>query len=276
MNTNKFTIKVHGVKFGQIVGFLYTPESKPQSGIIMLGGAPGMGDDGKSQAAKLAAKNGLCVVRPDYIGVSRSDGKFSFRSTVETIYRCLDLFHGHHQAINVAENKPLPKMSVNNTILWGGSFGGSIAPFVDLYQKTSIRDVLLVMPVTDWVTQNPPHYQGDETVEEFENIMNIALKNIWRGYRSTEWPQIVKGELKKFNPIDNTHLLKGKRVYIYHGTKDKSVSWHDSYNYFLKLKREKLVENVIFEKLVNYGHSSSASTEAMKRLISLYPKSNKI
>ncbi len=242
----------------------------------MLGGAPSMGDDGKSAAAKLAAKNGICVIKPDYIGVGRSDGKFTFRSTIATIYACLDLLKGKVQALNIAEDKLLSLISIKNIILSGGSFGGAIAPFVELYQKSSIQDILLVMPVTNWVTQNAPYYTGDESIAEFENVMKIGLKNIWRGYSSTEWPQIVRGKIKKLNPINNTHLLKGKQVYIYHGTKDKSVSWHDSHNYYLKLKKENLVEDVVFEKLINHGHSSNAATEAMRRFINTYKKTNKI
>lgn len=269
-------IKVHCVKFGNIVGYLYTPASQPKTGLIMLGGAPGMGDDGKSLAAKIAAQEGICVIRPDYIGMSRSDGKFSFRSAVDTIYKCMDLFSGRITALNIVENKSLPKIEVKNIILSGGSFGGCVAPFVDLYRKTPINDVLLIMPVSDWRTMNPPHYKGDETADEFENIMSIGLKNIWRGYSSSEWPQVVKGKLKKYNPIDNTQLLKNKRVYIYHGTKDKSVNWHDSFNYYLKLKKESLVESVMFEKLINHGHSSSASAAAMRRFINTYKKTIKI
>lgn len=264
------------IKLKNIVGFLYMPTQPPKAAIIALGGAPSMGDQGEYQPAKPALKAGLCVIRPDYIGSSRSDGKFSFRSAVETIYECYDFFSGTITGTDIIKGRKLPQMRLKNIILSAGSFGGAVAPFVDLYRKTPIQDILLAMPVTDWTTQNPPLYKGNESINEFENIMGVALKNIWRGYSTSQWPKIVRAKLPKYNPIDNTHLLHGKNVYIYHGTKDQSVNWKDSLRYYQRLKAENKVNKVVFEKLANHAHSKAAATQAMAKFIHELKKEGRI
>ena len=93
------------------------------------------------------------------------------------------------------------------------------------------------------------------------------MKNVWRGFSNSEWPEIIKGNIKEMNPIDNTNLLADKEVFIFHGNKDKSISWKDSEKFFEKIKNEGLAKNVFFETLKNFGHSGSAVSEGVKRAL---------
>ena len=253
------------IKLNKVIGFFYSSEVDESVAVINLAGAPGFGDSGNSKTAQVCNSFGVSYLSPDYIGMCRSGGEFNFKSSVETIYECVDFLTGKFLGTDIKTGKKLAKQKFNEIILLGSSFGGSIAPFVEKFKKTEIKKIILVAPVTDWITQN--NEGTEEPINEFLNVMSIGMKNVWRGFSNSEWPEIIKGNIKEMNPIDNTNLLADKEVFILHGNKDKSISWKDSEKFFEKIKNEGLVKNVFFEKLKNFGHSGSAVSEGVKRAL---------
>ena len=254
------------IKLNKIVGFFYPLEVGKSVAVINLAGAPGFGDSGNSKTAQVCNSFGVSYLNPDYIGMCRSDGEFNFKSSVETIYECVDFLTGKLLGTDIKTGKKIEKQKFNEIILLGSSFGGSIALFVEKFKKTEIKKIILVAPVTNWKTQN--NKSTIEPINEFLNVMNVGMKNVWRGFSNSEWPEIIKGNIREMNPIDNTNLLADKEIFIFHGNKDKSISWKDSEKFFEKIKNEGLVKNVFFEKLKNFGHSGSAVSEGLKRALS--------
>lgn len=253
------------IKLNKVIGFFYQATDQSNVAVINLAGAPGFGDTGKSKTAKVCNKFGVSYLNPDYIGMCRSDGIFSFKGCVETVYECVDFLTGKLVGTDIEKSIKLPKKKYKKIVLLGSSFGGAIAPFVDKYGKTSIKEIILVAPITNWKGQKDQ--PSNEPIGEFIRILCFGMKNVWRGFAGSEWPQIIKGELNEFEPIQNTRLLKDKTVMIYHGNKDKSISWRDSAIYFDKIKNEGLAKNVYFEKLVNFGHSGTTVQEGVKRAL---------
>lgn len=252
------------VKIKKVIGVFYPAKKVTPFALVGLAGAPGFGDTGNSQTAKIANKLGVSVFKPDYIGMSRSDGKFNFKNCLETIKESTEFLQGQIIGYDIDNGRSMNPLGFKRIILLGSSFGGSVASFVGKLGKTAIQDVILVAPVSDWKTQNPPFYKGDENAEQFIRIMSLGFKNVWRGFTDSLWPKIIRGKLKNFNPIDNTQLLAGKRVFLFHGAKDKTISWKDTFVFFQKLQKENLVKKVSFQKLLNSEHSPLTTALGVK------------
>lgn len=262
------------IKLNKVVGYYYPADKPNKLAMVSILGAPGFGDTGSSGSAKTANKLGVSVFKPDYIGMCRSDGQFSFKNCVETIYESLDFLTGKITALNAETGKKYPKQSYKqkDVIVQGTSFGGTIAPFIDKYKKTAVKYVILASPVTDWKKLNQKENIKAEDPEIFNNIVQNGMANIYRGYANSEFPEIVRGKSTEFNPMDNTDLLKDKKVYILHGNKDKSINWKMPYEFYKKLEKENKTESVYWKLLKNHGHTPAAVKAAIKHSLSLILK----
>ncbi len=248
------------VRLDKVLGMLYLPSGKLSYGIIHAKGGPSFGDSGESFLWPIAKKYNAALFVPDYIGYCRSYGVFNFRNCVETLYEVDDFLRGKRFGINNQTGKAI-KINCPQVVLMGSSWGGAIVPFIEKYKKTAIEHIVLVKPVTDWPTQGKTK-DPEEKTEQTDEFLKRGWKNVYRGYSESEWPQILKGKLKEFNPKDNLNLLKGKHVYIAHGLHDEAINWKKSQKYYQLLKNSGMAQSVSW-KLFNDGHSSQMNARGL-------------
>jgi len=254
-----------------IFAYLYSQKKLPSSFIIYLGGAPGYGDQGNSERGIKVAELGWGYLAPDYIGYNRSDGKFSFKGCLETIKKTEEFLLGKIKGIRADKFKKkifhIKPGKIKRIVVAGSSFGGAIAPFLSLLNSTTIKEIVLIAPVTDWKKLNKINRQE---IEVFLTSILIKMRNIYRRANTKEWKAIVNGSNLKTNPIYNIHLLKDKKVYIFHGNKDKSIPWKLSYEYYNKIKSFLENESVYFFLIKNGDHSWKTSLRALELFIKIF------
>ena len=247
------------IKINQVVGNLYLPEKPTKKAIIFANGGPALGDQGNSNLWSAAKENNYILFIPDYIGHSRSDGEFNFKNCLETIFE--------------SEKYLKEKFNCTEIILVGNSWGGAIVPFLEKYQKSDIKTICLVQPLTNWITQGKTSYPEEDVIQIDREIKTI-WKNIYRGYADSEWPDIFLGKLKEFNPIDNLELLKDKQVFIYHGKQDSVIHFSKSQKYYQKFKKE-FPKSKVFLKKLNGNHSNLFIKKALDSILKNLTKNNK-
>ncbi len=256
------------IPFGKekyIFSYYYSPPRAPSYFILYLGGAPSYGDSGYSERGKRVAELGWGYLAPDYIGHNRSDGVFSFNNCVKTIKVAESFLLGKIKAkrADTLEDKSfsMPRGRVKRIVLVGSSFGGSIAPFIGWLSRTTIKEVILIAPVLDWEKLSKLNPQE---MCSFTAGLLVQMRNIYRGADKKEWQEIVEGKVREKNPVFNIELLRGKKLYIFHGNKDKSIPWKLSREYYQKARSVLGEENVSFFLLKNAKHSWKTSLRALE------------
>lgn len=246
---------IHLIRFGKVIGCFYQTGNSTAV-VLYAKGGPSFGDDGHSPIWSVCKRFGVALLVPDYIGYCRSEGTFSFRNCVKTLTESEKFLKGKISALNLGKNNKF-KVNFDKIILIGSSWGGAIVPFFEKYQKSSIEHIGMISPVTDWKTQGKVN-KCEEDVVKTAQLISSGYKNIYRGFKNSDWPQIFAGQKSEYNPIDNTHLLNGKKVYILHGNKDKVVYWKKSQQYYQVLKKTNKNGEVHFRLLPNATHASSS------------------
>lgn len=262
------------IKIGPVIGSLYLASTSSQKVIIYAKGGPSFGDNGKATFWKICKDNGYSLLIPDYLGYCRSEGKFTFKGCIETLSISEKFIVGKLEAIDLLTGKKI-KIKSKNNILIGSSWGGAIVPFFDQKSCKSIKAIGLIKPVTDWVSQGKNKTHIEENPEEMINLTKSVYKNIYKGFEKSPWPDIIRGKIKKFNPINNVNLLKNIPVYIAHGNRDKSVYWKKSSIYFKKLISEGN-KKTTFKLLKNCNHGSSSTNMGVKFILESIVKHNNL
>lgn len=222
------------IRIKNVVAYYYFSDKCLDNAVIYAKGGPSFGDSGESPLWKIAKRYRYSLLIPDYIGYCRSYGKFTFDNCLETIIECEKFLRGEISATDCLNEKEITSHK-NNVILVGSSWGGAIVPFINRKTDTKIKIVGMIKPVTDWTTQGKTRYK-EEKIEETNVLIAKGWENIYRGYSDSEWPKILEGIGRNFNPIDNVDELKNTFVHVFHGKQDKVVNWRKSAVYFNKLK----------------------------------------
>ena len=260
--------KILTVKTNGIIGMLYLPAKKTKSVVLHAKGGPSFGDSGKSPLWISAQKYGYALFVPDYIGYCRSDGDFNFKNCIMTLTLSKNFLTGKSTGIEVESSKTI-RPTFKEVILVGSSWGGAIVPFIDKYEYSSIQTVGLIKPITDWSTQGKTKYK-EENVEETANLIKFAWSNIYRGFDKSEWPDVFKGNLSEYNPINNLELLQNKTIFICHGKKDVSINWKRSLNFYKNLKLKYPETKVYLKLFENEGHTDEINTKGLDYILKTF------
>lgn len=256
------------IKIGKIYANLYLPDKLNgyEWGVIYLKGGPySTPDNGKSPFYKTCEANNVALIVPDYIGYFRSDGRFSFKNCITTILKSKEFMEGSIPGHDYLTKRNI-KISVKNIIVIGSSWSGAIVPFVDFFGKTNIKYIGLIKPVTDW-TFNKNSKEVEEDLIKTRDFITNQYKNVYRGFANSVWYQIFTKPIKKYNPINNTHLLEGKTIYIIHGNKDKTIHWTNSFRYYNKLLATNSSKKIFWKLLQNYSHSEKTNIRSFDLII---------
>lgn len=262
---DKPTEKILLVKLDEVVGYLYIPKKTTHKAIIYADGGPMLGNTGEFPIWDLCKKYGYILFIPDYKGYCHSYGKFNFKGCVDTLIESEKFLKGNLSATDLEKNSTL-NFKCKDLILIGASWGGAIVPFLEKYQKSSIKYIGLLKPVTDWKSQGRTKYK-EENVDQTNQWIINGWANIYRSYKNSEWPKIFKGQLSEFNPLDNIHLLKDKIVFLCHGKKDHVVNWHKSERYHQKFKTTNPETKIYLKYFKNFDHGEKLDMKGTEYIL---------
>lgn len=252
------------IKIKKVVSSLYIPK-KPKVAIIVAQGGPGTGDNLKSEYWQPCKNNGAILMVPDYIGHSRSEGSFNFTNCLETIKECEEFLLGKLTAIDGLTGKRIESPKIKKIVVLGSSWGGAIAPFVSRIKNTTISDIVLISPVTDWSTLGNGEFE-EESPQMVHNLIKFIMSNLYRDYKKSEWDGIFfNSKIRtKFNPIENLDLLKDKNVFVFHGNKDKSIHWTRTEKYVKKLRSFGETKLLTWRLFLNLKHGGAMKTKSLE------------
>lgn len=229
------------VRFGQIVAKMwFNPKvadsinKTPTRFIIMCHGCPSHPyDRNPALNQRYLNKGGFVLVYSDYIGTWASYGQCNFENSVETVLKTIDFLNGG-TATDLRSGEHI-KWVVNDIVLMGGSFGGSVVLVAGAKSK-DVRKIIAASPVTDWRTHNKIGREEEDLTQTW-GILEKGFENCWRVKRE-DYFKLVRGELD-LNPVDYIDILKDKDVFLIHGRYDKQVSCMRSNDIYRELKRGK-------------------------------------
>lgn len=258
------------MRFNDIVGYLYLPKGKTSNVLLYANGGPDFGDRGNSPIFwKAALEYHTAVFIPDYLGSSRSGGDtFSMDNCLKTLYESEKFLKGEYKGLD-AELMSEFEVKFDNVVLQGGSWGGAIAPFYHKFygDKTTIKHIGLIAPVTDWTKQGTPEY-GDSSMVVHLFQMRELWGNIYRNSFEGDWPDIINGKKPEFNPINELDHLKGLWIKIAHGDADNSVKCVKSKTYYDALvANDTENKNLYFEILKGVTHFEPIEVNGTKSVL---------
>ncbi len=192
----------------EIVCEYLLPQKKTRRVIILVPGMPGYP---KQDALMLfLAKEGYAVFLPRYRGTFESSGAFLKDDPTKDI---LDIIQALKTGWYDAWSKE--KHHIKNPLVFviGSSFGGPAAIFSSVH--TSVSKVIALSPVVDW--------RVDSEIEPMDKLAHFVTVGFGMGYRFTKknWDKLSGGTF--YNPIENLPCVHGKKILIFHGTKDPIV-----------------------------------------------------
>lgn len=252
-------------KYKQIAFGIYKSFSKTDTVLIYGLGAPVLPDNGLLEDAHILADGGIDVIVPDYLGYGRSDGKFTPRNCIKTF---AELHKGISKGLT-AKNyyyDTSVNLKYKRIIFLGRSFGGAFVPLLPKYTK-NIKEMILLFPAADQAAQG--EVQGEETNQQFmDSMLKDGYHHLYRGILDDIWWENLENR-DGLSPMDNLKDLKGVRLLIVHGKKDKCIHYSKSVDYFKKLKKVN-PESVNDYKLILYSkgeHGRSTSVPAMNDIL---------
>jgi pimeloyl-ACP methyl ester carboxylesterase len=215
--------------------FEYTIPDKPAKGCVLLcPGLPSM--PCYWEFLNFFSKNGYIAVAPRYKGTWESRGKFLEKSPVTDILTMIKLLRrGRITDLYTKKTIKINKIASNQIILFGSSFGGSVA-LVSL-AKTDVKRAIIMAPVINFRT----HSDGSFIEQDLKKLGHLLKKDHFQCYRYTmkRWRDLIKGRID-ISPADYVDKLQKKEIFLLHGENDSAVSIHRSIDFAKKIKGIKL------------------------------------
>ena len=219
-------------------------EKKPYKFIIFCHGLPSHPYQHDPTKVENFIDEGFVLVYPNYIGTWASYGKMSWENCTNTILKVID-FIKTGEGTELYGNSKV-EWSVNEIILAGGSFGGSIA-LVTGAKSYDIKKIISVAAPTNWRNPSKLEEEKGEPIEKLYYSINRGWENLWRIPGKKEWNRLVNG-VADINPIDYVDKLKNKDVFLIHGDRDRVVSPKRSEDLYKILKKGKGRHRIIILK----------------------------
>lgn len=254
---------VQFLRIGQISGMYYSIAGRKTKRIVIYGiGAPLPPDEGKLSDAGVILDHDTDLYVPDYIGYSRSEGRFTPMNCIRTFLDLYDaLAKGCMAICNYAGLKQ--ELQYDEIHFMGRSFGGTYVLLLPRF-NTKIKNICSIFPIADWGNVGKNQGHPEETVEGFYRaIIGDGYKHLYRGISLPVWKKHFEGK-DDLNPIDNIKYLKNTNVFIGHGKKDINIYYGNSINYYNRIL-EILPDNKnqFKLKLYPFDHSKNTSNRAI-------------
>ncbi len=251
------------VRIGSIGGMYYSCGKKASKIVVYAPGGPTVPDNGNWPDAPYVLKSGIDLFVPDYVGFGRSDGKFTPRNCIRTLLLLFENFTKGCEGISYYDNQKY-SLKYDDVIFVGRSLGGAYVPLLPRFNK-KINKLAIFSPAVDQSEQGK--VKGEETNADF--MREMELGGYHHLYKGVLQPNLWWDHLEDrdgLSPMDNIQWLKGARLFIAHGKKDKCIHFSKSVKYHKKLIKTFPNQKGQFKlKLYPNGdHGSSTSNLAIK------------
>lgn len=256
------------IKFNDVVCSLYLPHKRTLTVIIEAVGAPCWGDSGKHMGWKACNAAGVALLVPDYLGSGRSGEEiFSMKNCLETIKRTELFAIGNTLGTDVTTGERVA-CAFSKVILVGTSVGGAVIPFYhEYYPSSGVKGLGFLYPTTTWDLHVGQQYK-EESDAEYLSLLNRGWSAYYRGFKKSDWQNIIKAKNDRWNPMKNMVGPSGMLIFVCHGNKDVLVSWRRSYAYYERLKEKDPTNRYIYwELLQNAAHGGYAEYLGYRALI---------
>lgn len=215
---------------------VHDKEEGKREGIVILPGFPS--SNKYDSEMRYLYEKGYNVFFPRYKGTYQSKGKFLDENIVEGLKKFLEeLKKG--KAKSLWDNS-LVNFSVENIIIFGGSFSGAISCGLCALDK-EIKKLVLFSPVWDFKKHNE---SGDEQdLNKLIPFVKRAYENLYR-IKFTKLSEEI-GKFKECSPEFYLEKLNKNKteILVLHDPKDTSVTFNNSLNMSNKLPNIKLIRH---------------------------------
>jgi len=194
----------------EIVAEFLPPIRKSNRVIIFCDGMPVV--PSKRLLLRFFAKKGYWVFHPRYRGTWESTGRFLRVSPEKDI---LDIISQLPRGFRSFEDNKAYKVKPKVLYVIGSSFGGAAALLVS--RDPRVTKVIAVSPVVDFTAKSKA-----EPLRWLQSYLRDAFGEGYR-FSKRDWNKLKGG--KFYNPMQKTHEIDGKKLFIIHARDDKSVSW---------------------------------------------------
>jgi len=253
---NSILLNIEGIS-----GIFY-PCGKITQNILIYGiGAPTVPDNGDLPESIVVTKKKIDLFVPDSIGFGRSIGRFTPKNSIKTFLKLYDSFTKGTLGINHYSHTKVP-MKYNRVIFAGRSLGGAYVPVLPKYNK-NIKEIGVIFGALDQSEQGV--VKGEETNEDFiDCILMDGYKYLYRGFNEKVWLRHLY-DRDGLSPMDNIEFLRGAKVFIAHGKKDKCIHFSKSVAFYKSLITT-FQDNKSDYKLRLYGNGGHDSSTAKSAL----------
>ncbi len=225
MNVNR-----HKVKFGEIVAYMYIPDTKKAlNAIVFAHGWPGPPQQGKGTIAHKFARRGYLTICPHYIGTFDSEGVCTFDNIPTTILETINFLK--KGKVKLPWEEEAITWKVKNISLIGGSFGASVVLVAGAKSK-DVKNIIAVATPTDYRDQGK-RFENEESIELDYQIIKYCWKTL--DTEDKYWKKLLSGDVD-LNAVDYIPQLRTKNVFLIHGKIDTDVNPQRSIDLYDKIK----------------------------------------
>ncbi len=220
------------VKYNDVVWWYYqTKQGIPKGLIVVALGAPSLSNIDNLANSELLLEAGYDIIVPEYLWFCRSWWEFLPMNSIETLLMTKKTFTWGN-VIEIYANENIPVVYENIIFLWL-SYGWSVIPLLPKFDST-IKTIWLFYPLFDYTTLWTRGVK-EETTEEFLESLKRWFSYVYRGIDNPIREKHFNDDLW-LTPSKNIELMKGKNVFLAHGTNDTSIYYKKTEEYFQKIK----------------------------------------
>ena len=253
------------LKFWKLIWAFYRAKNPLHKLIIVWIWAPNLVDVDNLRNAYILTDAWYDVIVPDYYGFCRSEGKFTPMNSIRTFLDTKKFF-SDWIATNVYTWENF-KISYKDFIFLGLSYGWGAALLLPKFDKT-IKKIWVFYPITNY-TSLGKYWGKEETVEDFLNSINLWFKKIYKWINLPVWEKHFEDKTNLI-PLENIKYLKNTTLFLAHGTKDISICYEKTKEFYEKLKKLNPQGNYCCNLYENLWHGKEtmipATIDFIKRL----------
>lgn len=188
--------------------------------VILAAWMPGM-PKSSDEEAKILSWDGFDLIRPDYYGYARSDGFFSTKNCMQTVYDTIQTFRQKIPMFDLYGGQELLPQKYDEIVIVGTSYGGRVAAMTPKIDP-SIEEVVLLYPYLGDDNMDRRWYP-EESDEEFLRQYSLIYRHLYRLAPDSD-PYDAFMNFGSYMVDDLSHLQDTK-VFVAHGTADE-VIWY--------------------------------------------------
>ncbi len=241
---------------------LWYYRSKTPNGkcIIVAIGAPNLIDVDSLRNVEILTSFGYDVIVPEYYWFCRSTWTFTPMNSVQTLIdtNSIAKWDKNMNLIYVYSGESLMMNYSDISFLWL-SYGGFAVLVLPKFLPEATK-IWAFYPVTDYVSFWN-RWVKEETVYDFLASIRRWFSPLYRGIDDPIWEEQFSDALG-LSPLFETRFLAWSSIFLAHGTRDDSIYYVKTREYYEKITNEFQDNNIVYLEYQNLGHGASTMLPA--------------